>query len=70
MISLSDVKKSLIAQLLTSYTFLVSGLIVNFFELLTLIFIWPVNKRLYRQINFYLAQGIWGSKKNEISINK
>lgn len=61
MITWAQVKKSLIPQLLISYTFLVSGLIVNFFELLTLLFIWPFNRRLYEYLNYYLALMMWGS---------
>lgn len=61
MMSLSDFKKSIIPQLVISYVFLVSGLFVNFLELLTLIFIWPINKHFYKRVNYYLAITMWGN---------
>ncbi|CAF1140090.1 unnamed protein product [Rotaria sp. Silwood1] len=36
-----------------------SGLIVNFAQLLTCIFIWPLSKQLYRRINYYLGTLLW-----------
>lgn len=57
----SDFKQNIFPQLVLSYCFLVSGLFVNFIELLTLVFIWPLNKNLYRKLNYYLGYSIWSN---------
>jgi hypothetical protein len=53
-----EFKSSFIIIFFLSYIFLVSGLIINFFQLCSCI-IWPFNKALFRKINCYLALGIW-----------
>uniref|UniRef100_A0A8B9S137 Uncharacterized protein n=1 Tax=Accipiter nisus TaxID=211598 RepID=A0A8B9S137_9AVES len=47
-------KSQFICHLLICYIFIVSGLIINFIQLLTLI-LWPINKQLFRRINCRLA---------------
>jgi hypothetical protein len=59
----------IILQLVCCYAFIVSGLIVNFLQLLTLIFIWPFNKHLYRRINYYLAYSFLSSNYYLPNIN-
>ena len=53
-----NIKSWLVVQLLLFYVFVVSGLIINFLQLLTLI-IWPFNKQLYRKLNLNLAYSLW-----------
>jgi len=52
-------------QIVFSYCFVISGLIVNFAQLLTWIFIWPFDKQLYRQINYYLGILLWSRQYSE-----
>jgi lysophosphatidic acid acyltransferase/lysophosphatidylinositol acyltransferase len=66
MLSFRGFKKNIIPQLILSYTFLASGLIINFLELFIYLFIRPFNLMLYKKINYYLTLAIWGSKKNLI----
>ncbi|XP_077031792.1 1-acyl-sn-glycerol-3-phosphate acyltransferase delta isoform X1 [Agelaius phoeniceus] len=47
-------KSQFICHLLICYIFIVSGLIINFIQLFTLI-LWPINKQLFRKINCRLA---------------
>ncbi|NXU37444.1 PLCD acyltransferase, partial [Drymodes brunneopygia] len=47
-------KSQFICHLLICYIFIVSGLIINFIQLFTLI-LWPINKQLFRRINCRLA---------------
>ncbi|KFP76689.1 1-acyl-sn-glycerol-3-phosphate acyltransferase delta, partial [Apaloderma vittatum] len=47
-------KTQFICHLLICYIFIVSGLIINFIQLFTLI-LWPINKQLFRKINCRLA---------------
>ncbi|XP_029449994.1 1-acyl-sn-glycerol-3-phosphate acyltransferase delta isoform X1 [Rhinatrema bivittatum] len=47
-------KSQFLCHLLICYIFIVSGLIVNFIQLFTLI-LWPINKQLYRKLNCRLA---------------
>ncbi|XP_061234783.1 1-acyl-sn-glycerol-3-phosphate acyltransferase delta [Neopsephotus bourkii] len=47
-------KSQFICHLLICYIFIVSGLIINFIQLFTLI-LWPVNKQLFRRINCRLS---------------
>jgi len=61
MISFADFKKNIIPQLCLSYVFLISGLFVNFLQLLSLIFIWPFSKNIYKRLNYFLATTIWGN---------
>ena len=46
-------------QIFICYCFCMSGFLVNILQLLSWIVIWPLNKRLYRQVNYYLATMIW-----------
>lgn len=62
MISFAEFKTLFLPQLLISYAFLVSGLIVTFLQFLTYLFIWPFDRLLYRRINNYLAETLWSSK--------
>jgi hypothetical protein len=62
MISFSEFKTWFLPQLLISYAFLVSGLIVTFLQFLTYLFIWPFDRLLYRRINNHLAEALWSSK--------
>jgi lysophosphatidic acid acyltransferase/lysophosphatidylinositol acyltransferase len=55
---LQNIKKLLVVQLFLFYVLLISGLIINFLQLLTLI-IWPFNKQLYRKLNVHLAYSLW-----------
>ncbi|CAF1565372.1 unnamed protein product [Rotaria sp. Silwood1] len=54
----NEFKSTFIVIFFLGYIFLVSGLIINFFQLCSCI-IWPFNKPLFRKINCYLALGIW-----------
>ncbi|XP_030905712.1 1-acyl-sn-glycerol-3-phosphate acyltransferase delta isoform X1 [Melopsittacus undulatus] len=47
-------KSQFICHLLICYIFIVSGLIINFIQLFTLI-LWPINKQLFRRINCRLS---------------
>ncbi|XP_030412559.1 1-acyl-sn-glycerol-3-phosphate acyltransferase delta isoform X2 [Gopherus evgoodei] len=47
-------KSQFICHLLICYIFIVSGLIINFIQLFTLV-LWPINKQLFRKINCRLA---------------
>ena len=47
-------KASIITQLILSYTFVISGLVINILQFFSLI-TWPMNKHLYRKINYYLT---------------
>ena len=46
-------------QLFLAYCFCVSDLLVNAFQLLTWIVIWPWNKSSYGRLNYHLATLIW-----------
>jgi hypothetical protein len=46
-------------QIFIGYCFTISGLIINFLQLLTCIFIWPFSKQLYRKINYALGTLLW-----------
>lgn len=50
-------KESFILQLMIGLVFVVSGLIINFIQLLTCV-LWPINKSLYRRINVRLAYSL------------
>ncbi|XP_036396969.1 1-acyl-sn-glycerol-3-phosphate acyltransferase gamma-like [Megalops cyprinoides] len=52
------VKQQFILQLLISFVFVVSGLIINFIQLCTCV-LWPFNKQLYRRINCRLSYSLW-----------
>lgn len=49
-------------QLFLGYVFVVSGLFVNFLQFLSACFIWPLNRSLYRKMNYHLATIIWSRK--------
>ncbi|CAF0967516.1 unnamed protein product [Rotaria sordida] len=48
-----------IIQIFLAYVFVVSGLFVNLLQLLSACVIWPINRALYRKINYHLATIIW-----------
>ncbi|KAJ8282231.1 hypothetical protein COCON_G00047500 [Conger conger] len=51
-------KTQFIVQLLLSFVFVVSGLIINFLQLCSCV-IWPFNRQLYRRVNCRLAYSLW-----------
>uniref|UniRef100_H3BCS3 1-acylglycerol-3-phosphate O-acyltransferase 3 n=1 Tax=Latimeria chalumnae TaxID=7897 RepID=H3BCS3_LATCH len=51
-------KTQFIVHLLVGFVFVVSGLIINFLQLCTLV-LWPINKELYRRVNCRLAYSLW-----------
>uniref|UniRef100_A0A803W2L8 1-acyl-sn-glycerol-3-phosphate acyltransferase gamma n=1 Tax=Ficedula albicollis TaxID=59894 RepID=A0A803W2L8_FICAL len=51
-------KTQFIVHLLIGFVFVVSGLIINFIQLCTLL-LWPLNKQLYRRVNCRLAYSLW-----------
>ncbi|KAG9333401.1 hypothetical protein JZ751_012713 [Albula glossodonta] len=55
---LAYLKTLFILQLLISFVFVVSGLIINFIQLCTCV-LWPFNKQLYRRINCRLSYSLW-----------
>nr|XP_023648697.1 1-acyl-sn-glycerol-3-phosphate acyltransferase gamma [Paramormyrops kingsleyae]XP_023648698.1 1-acyl-sn-glycerol-3-phosphate acyltransferase gamma [Paramormyrops kingsleyae]XP_023648699.1 1-acyl-sn-glycerol-3-phosphate acyltransferase gamma [Paramormyrops kingsleyae]XP_023648700.1 1-acyl-sn-glycerol-3-phosphate acyltransferase gamma [Paramormyrops kingsleyae]XP_023648702.1 1-acyl-sn-glycerol-3-phosphate acyltransferase gamma [Paramormyrops kingsleyae] len=55
---ISYLKTQFILQLLISFVFVVSGLIINFIQLCTCV-LWPFNRQLYRRINCRLAYSLW-----------
>uniref|UniRef100_A0A4W5LHQ7 1-acylglycerol-3-phosphate O-acyltransferase 3 n=1 Tax=Hucho hucho TaxID=62062 RepID=A0A4W5LHQ7_9TELE len=55
---LAYLKTQFILQLLLGFVFVVSGLIINFIQLLTCV-LWPFNKQLYRRINTRLSYSLW-----------
>lgn len=61
MFTIKEFKTWFIPQLILSYTFLVSGLIINILELIALIFVWPFNRVLFRKIVYYLSYCFWAS---------
>ena len=56
---LFNLKKLVIFQLIFFYIFLGTGLIVNFLQLLTFIFVRPFSKCTYRSLNRCLAYSFW-----------
>lgn len=55
---LAYLKTQFILHLLIGFVFVVSGLVINFTQLCTLV-LWPVNKQLYRRLNCRLAYSLW-----------
>nr|XP_020639569.1 1-acyl-sn-glycerol-3-phosphate acyltransferase gamma isoform X1 [Pogona vitticeps]XP_020639570.1 1-acyl-sn-glycerol-3-phosphate acyltransferase gamma isoform X1 [Pogona vitticeps]XP_020639571.1 1-acyl-sn-glycerol-3-phosphate acyltransferase gamma isoform X1 [Pogona vitticeps]XP_020639572.1 1-acyl-sn-glycerol-3-phosphate acyltransferase gamma isoform X1 [Pogona vitticeps]XP_020639573.1 1-acyl-sn-glycerol-3-phosphate acyltransferase gamma isoform X1 [Pogona vitticeps] len=51
-------KTQFIVHLLIGFVFVVSGLIINFIQLCTLI-LWPINKQFYRRVNCRLSYSLW-----------
>ncbi|CAF1177749.1 unnamed protein product [Rotaria sordida] len=56
---LNTIQSLLPMQIFICYCFVISGLIVNFVQLLTCIFIWPFSKQIYRRINYHLGTLLW-----------
>ncbi|KAH0624794.1 hypothetical protein JD844_032604 [Phrynosoma platyrhinos] len=51
-------KTQFIVHLLIGFVFVVSGFIINFIQLCTLI-LWPINKQFYRRVNCRLSYSLW-----------
>lgn len=62
------IKRQILVQIYVFCLFLISGLIVNFVQLLSCV-IWPFNKKLYRRVNRFLASCFWSGKYFIITIN-
>ena len=60
-----QLKELMIVQLFLGYVFVVSGLTVNLLQFLSSCLIWPLNRPLYRKINYHLATIIWSRKSLE-----
>jgi lysophosphatidic acid acyltransferase/lysophosphatidylinositol acyltransferase len=56
---LNTLQSLLPVYIFIGYCFIISGLIMNFAQLLTYIFIWPFSKQLYRKINYALGTLLW-----------
>jgi lysophosphatidic acid acyltransferase/lysophosphatidylinositol acyltransferase len=67
---LNTIQSLLPVQIALGYCFIVSGLIINFVQLLTWIFIWPFSKQLYRQINYFLGTLLWSRKCRQMNWNE
>jgi hypothetical protein len=59
---LNTIQSLLPVQIFICYCFCISGLFVNFLQVLTWIFIRPFHKQLYRLLNYHLATLIWSRK--------
>lgn len=59
---LSVLKRSRTVHLCLAMTFFTSGIIVNLIQALFYFTLKPFNKRLYRQINWYLCYTIYSRK--------
>lgn len=55
---LAYLKTQFVLHLLIGFVFVVSGLVINFIQLCTLV-LWPLNKQLYRRLNCRLAYSLW-----------
>lgn len=53
--NMSSLKSSPVVHLLYALVFFVSGLIVNLLQVLCFIILWPVNKELFRKINYFFS---------------
>ena len=60
---LDSVKRLFVFQLLLGLVFVVSGLIINFLQLLSCV-LWPFNRALYRRLNCRLAYSLWSRTYN------
>lgn len=60
---LAYLKTQFVLQLLLGFVFVVSGLIINFIQLLTCV-LWPLNKQLYRRINTRLSYSLWSRESS------
>lgn len=56
---MSSIKSSPVTHLLFTLVFLVSGLTVNLLQFLFFITLWPLNKDLFRKINYYFSYIIY-----------
>jgi lysophosphatidic acid acyltransferase/lysophosphatidylinositol acyltransferase len=56
---LEQVKKSPIAHLLLTITFFTSGFILNILQALLYYFLRPINKYLFRKLNYYLCYSLY-----------
>ncbi|CAF3236758.1 unnamed protein product [Rotaria socialis] len=56
---LTAIQSLLPVQIFICYCFVVSGLIVNFAQFLSWIFIWPFSRKMYRRINYHLGALLW-----------
>ena len=65
----TTIQGSFPVQIFICYCFFISGFLVNFLQLISWILIWPINHRLYRRINYYLATLIWSRKLTDHSSN-
>lgn len=59
-----DFKKWFFVQLLISYSFIVSGLIINFFQLVLYLTVRPFNIIFYRKLSYYLSYSFYSSKQS------
>lgn len=57
--NLSNLKKSRLVHLCMAITFFTSGIIVNFIQGILYLCLRPINKKVYRQINWYLCATIY-----------
>ncbi|ETE66236.1 1-acyl-sn-glycerol-3-phosphate acyltransferase gamma, partial [Ophiophagus hannah] len=55
---LAFLKTQFIVHLLIGFVFVVSGFIINFIQLCTLI-LWPISKQFYRRVNCRLSYSLW-----------
>ena len=65
-----QLKTCFLPQLILSYTFLVSGLVINLLDLVVLCTVWPFNRVLYRKITYYLSYLFWASKFKKNTVFK
>ena len=61
--ALESLKRLFVLQLLLGLVFVVSGLIINFLQLLSCV-LWPFNRALYRRLNCRLAYSLWSRTYN------
>lgn len=59
---LSVLKKSRLVHLCMAISFFTSGVIVNFVQGVLYMFLRPLNKELYRKINWYLCWTMYARK--------
>lgn len=58
---LSYLKTNLVIHILFTLVFLVSGLIINLLQFIFFVTLWPLNKELFRKINYVFAYIIYSS---------
>lgn len=59
---LKYLKRSKIIHLCFAITFFTSGLIINFIQCILYLTLRPVNKIMYRKVNWYLCATLYGRK--------